>query len=242
MARKDPDERRAYGREASRRFRKENPEKIKDYNEAYYKANQQEILEGLRQKTIEKTNATGIWIHESTLDLDGGLPALFNHVDCECACNGRRCKECKKVKCIGWFYEDKRRHAFTTLCKYCYGEKTKERKRANQDRVDASSAQYNARTKEKRRAYWIKRNYNLTEEQYQNMLSQQEGKCAICNCISDKTLHIDHSHATGQVRALLCTRCNSVIGYANESIERLELAIKYLECYQQEGVDHGKHV
>lgn len=231
----DTEKRRAQKKEAAKRFRQEHPEKIKANNQSYYKQNQQDILANLRQKRIDQINPDGLWIHVSQAEEETDLPQSFNHVVKECNCQGRRCKDCEKVKCVGWFYQDKRRpDTFVTLCKPCYGKKVKAYKQSNQDIVDASTARYTAENKEKRRRYWLKRIYGITPEQYQEMYLSQGGCCALCCLPSEKTLHIDHNHQTGKVRALLCTKCNSLIGYSNESIERLERAIKYL-AYHQEG-------
>ena len=71
------------------------------------------------------------------------------------------------------------------------------------------------------------------------MLDEQGGKCAICLRPQEgKPLSIDHNHASGQVRALLCSNCNSAIGRFGESTEILERAAQYLE--RVDGVDHRK--
>lgn len=78
--------------------------------------------------------------------------------------------------------------------------------------------------------------YGLTPKDYANMLESQKGKCACCGADSSefkRGLHVDHDHVTGQVRALLCTRCNPGIGYFNDSIEKLEMAIKYLKKFKK---------
>lgn len=236
----DIEKQRAQKRNAAKTFRQKHPEKIKEFNQAYYSANQQEILENLRQKRIDQIDPTGVWIHTSQDEEKPDLPQSFNHVDSDCRCQGRRCKECEKVKCIGWFYRDKRRpDMLVTLCKLCYGQKVKSYKESHRDEVDASTARYAAESKVKRRRYWLKRLYNLTEEQYDDMHRQQNGCCAICGCVSEKTLHVDHDHGSGQVRSLLCSKCNGLIGYADESVERLKQAIEYLERHQKEGEYNG---
>ena len=72
--------------------------------------------------------------------------------------------------------------------------------------------------------------YRLTEEQYQALLAAQGGTCAICEDApeADRPLAVDHCHTTGVVRALLCNRCNLVIG----TYERAQqAAAKYLAKY-----------
>jgi hypothetical protein len=73
-----------------------------------------------------------------------------------------------------------------------------------------------------------RREYGLTEEEYNNMVLSQNNMCAICNKPSDKTLHIDHDHVTGKVRGLLCFNCNLGIGLLQEDLVVLNRAIEYL--------------
>jgi len=73
-----------------------------------------------------------------------------------------------------------------------------------------------------------RRLYGLNEEEYNNMILSQNNLCAICNKPSDKTLHIDHDHATGMVRGLLCHTCNTGIGMLQEDLIILNRAIEYL--------------
>ncbi len=56
--------------------------------------------------------------------------------------------------------------------------------------------------------------YGITEEIFEQMKINQEQKCAICfKELHSKNTHIDHSHKTGKVRALLCTSCNLSLGF-----------------------------
>lgn len=78
--------------------------------------------------------------------------------------------------------------------------------------------------------------YNLTVEQYEAMLASQGGGCAICLArVANSRGHrlfVDHDHTTGQVRGLLCSRCNSSIGYFDEQPIRLRRAAAYIERWQ----------
>lgn len=64
-----------------------------------------------------------------------------------------------------------------------------------------------------RRKLWSE--YGLTFEQYVALFDAQGGACAICGIqpTAGKRLAVDHCHATGVVRALLCTRCNLAVGF-----------------------------
>lgn len=84
------------------------------------------------------------------------------------------------------------------------------------------------------------RKYGLTLEQYEELLADQGGKCAICGQFetsfcgrsgSRRNLCVDHCHATGKVRALLCFRCNSTIGKIEESPQLLLAMSDYLQKY-----------
>lgn len=86
----------------------------------------------------------------------------------------------------------------------------------------------------------IRRNYlgMNSMDCYNKMLDKQKGLCAIClqpssqksnNKKTIKSLAVDHDHITGHVRELLCGACNSMLGYANDSIDRLNDAINYLK-------------
>ena len=72
--------------------------------------------------------------------------------------------------------------------------------------------------------------YGLDEHHVQAMYERQAGKCAICLQAFDlEELYIDHEHAIGFVRGLLCPPCNAGLGQFRDDIARLKRAIKYLE-------------
>lgn len=70
--------------------------------------------------------------------------------------------------------------------------------------------------------------YGITRERYAEMLAQQDGKCAICRDVPRRDLHIDHCHATGAVRGLLCNRCNTGLGQFRDRADFLETARLYV--------------
>lgn len=64
-------------------------------------------------------------------------------------------------------------------------------------------------------------------EKFEAMLVEQDGHCAICERETEK-LCIDHDHATGIVRGLLCVTCNTGLGKFKDDPERLRAAAVYL--------------
>lgn len=75
----------------------------------------------------------------------------------------------------------------------------------------------------------LSRVYNLSVDDYDAMLEAQNGVCAICKRPPLKNrLAVDHEHATGLIRGLVCWSCNRGLGYWNEDIARLLSACDYL--------------
>lgn len=111
-------------------------------------------------------------------------------------------------------------------------EYQKQYKKNNRDKINKYRAENKERHLVWERRYQFKKKYGISIDQYQEMYDKQGGKCAICDTHQDnlnRKLCIDHSHASGKVRGLLCNRCNSVLGYFNDNITLLENAIKYLK-------------
>ena len=126
------------------------------------------------------------------------------------------CVKCGAVKPLSAFYADRRNkvHGKQGRCKDCW--------KASYTR--AWSEQY-ARTQ---RGRHLKRKYGLTEEQYEVMVQEQRGECYICH-ESPERLYVDHCHATGRTRKLLCNRCNAALGMVREDPEILGGMIRYIE-------------
>lgn len=72
------------------------------------------------------------------------------------------------------------------------------------------------------------RKYKVSQTDYDLMLKNQMGACAICERKQEKALDIDHCHETGVVRGLLCSNCNRMLGYAKDNRLTLKAAINYL--------------
>lgn len=79
------------------------------------------------------------------------------------------------------------------------------------------------------------RKYGITLSEYESLLEEQGGVCAICaSPPTTKRLAVDHCHTTGEVRGLLCERCNRGIGLLGDSLERVESAARYLQGQTKE--------
>lgn len=58
----------------------------------------------------------------------------------------------------------------------------------------------------------------MEPDDYDRLYAAQDGRCAICRRATGKTrrLSVDHDHATGKVRGLLCRPCNQMLGHARD--------------------------
>ena len=75
--------------------------------------------------------------------------------------------------------------------------------------------------------YHLKRNYNISLEDYQDMYTVQEGKCFLCSTFKE-VLHVDHCHKLHTVRKLLCPTCNTCLRIIDRDISWASKAMKYV--------------
>lgn len=94
------------------------------------------------------------------------------------------------------------------------------------DQENIVTVEWTAAKRLTRREAQCKR-YKITMDDYERMLQEQGGKCAICQ--EKDPAFIDHCHRLGHVRGLLCGRCNTLLGMAKDRPDFLQRAIEYLE-------------
>lgn len=88
--------------------------------------------------------------------------------------------------------------------------------------------------KVRRRNAHLLEKFKISASDYDNMLREQGGGCAVCGSERKKngsSLQVDHSHETGAIRGILCYRCNIGLGYFKDNIILLEKAKNYLQKY-----------
>ena len=156
---------------------------------------------------------------------------------------GKLCRACDKVKPLSAFYNHKR-DGKQSLCKICtdvknrvWAAKNRERlnacqaewKRRNPEKVLAMRQRYNSRPEVKARkaAQWLSRKYSLSVQAFEQLLADQNGCCAICGEVLVQP-NVDHDHATGVIRGILCSPCNKALGLFGDSPARLQAAAAYL--------------
>lgn len=85
------------------------------------------------------------------------------------------------------------------------------------------------RAEDGRRRYFRK-THGLEPEEVEVMLEQQGGHCPIClRTITIESAHLDHDHATDEVRGLLCFNCNSSLGKLGDDPATIRRAADYIE-------------
>jgi transposase len=88
----------------------------------------------------------------------------------------------------------------------------------------------NAYRKPRNKKYALKHRYGLTARDYERILQEQGGTCALCHEPPDRsTLVADHNHTTGKFRGLIHQRCNILLGCAKDQTEKLLAAVEYLK-------------
>lgn len=112
-------------------------------------------------------------------------------------------------------------------------ERTQQWRKENPERYAATQAAFRlsgGKARSSRKSH-LKRKFGLTIEQYEAMLAEQGGGCAICHRSprDDISLHVDHDHSTGRIRGLLCFRCNNSLGDMEDDPSLLRAALRYLE-------------
>ncbi|MCX4401548.1 endonuclease VII domain-containing protein [Streptomyces sp. NBC_01764] len=115
--------------------------------------------------------------------------------------------------------------ARSATCSVC--GPTSIRRRTTKTKHPAVEVRWRCRTAERARD-WA-RQYGLDVATVLEMLEGQERGCAICGRDVAERFYIDHCHASGAVRGILCSNCNTALGLLGDDVERMEAAIQYLK-------------
>lgn len=82
---------------------------------------------------------------------------------------------------------------------------------------------------------WLRRNYNITLKEYNELFNKQEGRCGLCGIHQseqNRVMAVDHCHKTGIVRGLLCFECNVGLGKFKDDSSLLTKAVEYIKKYE----------
>ena len=136
----------------------------------------------------------------------------------------KQCQLCNVTKSLKDFHTSKTtKDGYSTYCRKCKYQLNirSDNKRLSEDRT---------KFLEQRKNWNLKKTFGITIKDYYVMFNKQDKVCAICHQSKvKKMLSVDHCHKTNKIRGLLCDKCNYMIGLANDDINILKSAIKYLE-------------
>jgi hypothetical protein len=170
----------------------------------------------------------------------------------------RRCGTCHVVKPSDAFNRSRQtKDGLHPRCKACRSEarraaraadpegeraKYRERYARDRDKIRAKQAEYYRRNADEfntsGREMYLLRTFGITVAGYEALHVAQGGACAICGEPESRTDHrtgrpcrlaVDHDHATGRVRGLLCRKCNTAVGLLGDSVGGIERALAYLK-------------
>jgi DNA-binding transcriptional MerR regulator len=110
-------------------------------------------------------------------------------------------------------------HRARGLCNSCYTALNKKKNPGVQNR-------YSQKNRKRLSLQKRLRSYGLTLSGLRQLEAEQQGLCAICR--EKPCTHVDHNHATNEIRGILCRECNTLLGQARESEGILLLAVEYL--------------
>ncbi|NGM13027.1 endonuclease VII domain-containing protein [Verrucosispora sp. WMMA2044] len=124
----------------------------------------------------------------------------------------RYCADCGSVKPLIDFPRNRADSSgYATYCKPCHNTRTSETKQ----RLYGGN-----------REYHLRRRYGIGQREFDELLAEQGGLCAVCGDPDPE--HVDHDHRTGWVRGILCFNCNGGLGQFRDSPTRLARAVTYL--------------
>lgn len=154
------------------------------------------------------------------------------------------CIKCGIDKLLEEFHRDRnRKDGRRLICKVCAAEYQKDYQSRTKDKRRKYDRAYRINNRDKLRAAYrkndLKKNFDISIDEYEIMEKKQNGLCAICGLPETakrkgvtRNLCVDHNHNTGKIRGLLCRNCNTAIGMLevdNFGIMNLQTAIKYLQ-------------
>lgn len=118
---------------------------------------------------------------------------------------------------------------FERACLLCSADISTRRSHAKFCSTSCSMKHWHAANPGHRRWYMLKTQYGITQDDYLAIFASQNESCAICGTREAHQWDVDHCHASGVVRGILCSPCNKGIGCLRDDPNIVAAAVKYLE-------------
>jgi hypothetical protein len=151
----------------------------------------------------------------------------------------KRCNTCNIEQDQSQFYKDSSLPSgLKHKCKTCTRSYNLEIYKSTGSKRKAQTTAWKLRNPDYVKNNSLETKYGVTLETYKTMFEKQDGKCAICSKpqnenLKGRMLALDHNHANGQVRGLLCYKCNMAIGLLKDSKSNALKLVEYLELYEK---------
>lgn len=112
-----------------------------------------------------------------------------------------------------------------------YKASQKKYRDTHKEEIHQRFVEYKAGHPEVVRDNHIRSRYGISIDDYNKIFIKQDGRCAICGENQSERLAIDHDHITGEIRGLLCRKCNLMLGYSGDNPGILRSAASYIELH-----------
>jgi len=151
----------------------------------------------------------------------------------------KTCRKCRVAFSLDQFHRDSRRgDGRAASCRACKCETVRQYRIRNSDRVRSTQkASFRRNYERTGRPYRLLRQFGITLVEYDRLLAEQGGMCAICKGVASsragrkKALSVDHDHVTGVIRGLLCETCNTGLGMFRDDPALFATAGEYLRTH-----------
>jgi len=144
----------------------------------------------------------------------------------------KHCSTCKEIKpALAFSFNRRNADGLQGRCRQCANRAAKAWRETNPDRHRRANTLWARKSR-------LSKKYGITQAIYEQMTAEQKGLCAACGkppiSIKHRTddawrlLYVDHDHATGKVRGLLCRKCNLLLGWLEKNAEQVRALNRYL--------------
>jgi hypothetical protein len=177
----------------------------------------------------------------------------------------KKCPKCNELKAITLFSKNKtNKDGYAYECKGCHAERIKDLRQREPEKFKERAKKWREnnpsyvagwqkrnkkRTKDTKRKEYLKSQYGITPDQYNEMRVLQNYCCVTCGKHEDDcpnagatALNVDHCHTSGAIRKLLCMSCNIALGKVEDSIVILENLIQYLKDHNETKNIHNHRI
>lgn len=146
------------------------------------------------------------------------------------------CITCNQIKSVSEFPVAQNKLGHKKQCRQCWSEYMREYYKNNPKKYSKHKKYVQKNDRTYKRSY---ARHHISEEKFLKMIEKYDGKCYSCKEKSATCIDHDHSCCPGSyscgmcIRGMLCNWCNSALGHTEDSVEKLQNLIEYLNASRQ---------